>query len=283
LQSFQAAAFSLVPVDDRTRFQLRIGRTLREQLSEEEFADNIILIASLMMQGSDHIDNEDEREKLARLCVAAARKAAKSSAFSAALQFIGYGMVLLTRRHWRDQYNLSLLLYSAGCDLAYCNGDHDTVNRWHKEVIGNARCLNDKLPVYISLILSLDARWQLGEAKGLCLELLHQCGQRFPRKVTKLSVYRDFCKTRRMLRGKSAHHILNLSPMTDQNALNAMSIIHLLYPIVLFADFKLSPLTAFRLVRLTLAHGISSMSKWQLSSGAIMRESSSTHLVWVYR
>jgi predicted ATPase len=260
-QSFQAAAFSLIPVEDRAHFQLQIGRTLRGRLSEEGFEDNILLIASLMMQGSDHVESEDEREKLSRLCVAAARKAAKSSAFSVALQYIGYGMTLLTRRHWRDQYDLSLVLYSAGCELAYCNGDHGTVNRWHKEVIDNARGINDKLQVYVSLILSLDARWQLGESKDLCLEFLHQCGQLFPRKVTKLGVYRDFCKTRRMLRGKRIHDILNLSPMTDRNALNAMSIIHLLYPIVLFVDIKLAPLTAFRLVRLTLEHGISSMSK----------------------
>ncbi|CAB9520268.1 expressed unknown protein [Seminavis robusta] len=260
--SFQSAAFSLIPSDQNGRFQLQIGRTLRAQLPEEEFEESILLIASLLIQGSDHIlDSVDEREKLARLCLMAARKAAKGSAFLSALQYIEHGMTLLERRNWRDQYELSLRLYSTGCELAYCNGDHDMVDRLSKEVIENARCLDDKLHVYTSRIISLDSRWQLREATILCLETLDQYGQRFPRphKATKLGIYWDFYKTRRMLRGKTTHDILSLPPMTDPKALAAMSIIQLFYPIVLLTDFNMSPFTAFRLVRLTLQYGLSSM------------------------
>ena len=258
---FHEAALALIPEDQRGAFQLRIGRTLRSQLSEKEFNDNLLLIASLMAQGMYQVESEDEREKLARLCLAAARKAGKSSAFFSAIQYTNYGMALLTRRHWRDQYELSLLLYSLGAELAYCNGEHETVRQLSQAVFDNARNPDDKIQAYTSVILSLDSLMEFEKATEICLEILEQHGEHFPKKVGKLGVLVDFWKTRRFLAGKTANDILSLPPMRDANALISMSIIHLLYPIVLLNNFTLSPLTAFRLVRLTLQHGLSSMSK----------------------
>ena len=258
---FREAALALIPEDQRGAFQLRIGKTLLSQLSEPEFDDNLLLIASLMAQGMDDLEGEDERDKLARLCLAAARKAGKASAFQGATQFVNYGICLLTRRHWRDQYDLSLLLYSLGAELAYCNGDHVTVGRLSQDIFENARNPNDKLQAYTSLIVSLDAVMEFEKATQVCLEVLDQHGERFPKKVGKLGLLVDFWKTRRVLAGKTANDILNLPPMTDSNALIAMSIIHLFYPVLLLYNVALSPLTAFRLIRLTMRHGLSSMSK----------------------
>lgn len=257
---FQEAAVSLIPVKKQQHFQLEIGRKLRRHLSEEEFSTNLLLIASLLTQGLSLVEDEDEREKMGRLCLAAARKAAKASAFSSAIEYIELGMRLLTSRHWRDQYDLSLLLYYTGCELAYCNGDHGMVECWANEVFKNARSFKDKVPAYTTLILSLDSRWLFAEATNLCMKVLGHCGEPFPRKVGKAGIVLDFWKTRRLLRGKTARDILNLPVMTDPNVLTAMTIIHLLYPIVLLSNFNLSPLTAFRLVRLTLRYGQSPMS-----------------------
>lgn len=257
---FQEAAVSLIPVEERKFFQLQIGKKLRLHLSEEDFSSNLLLVASLLTQGLSLVEDEDEREKMGRLCLAAARKAARASAFSSAIQYIEFGMSLLTSRHWRDQYDLSLLLYYTGCELAYCNGEHGMVEFWANEVFKNARSFKDKVPAYTSLIISLDSRWLFDEATNLCMKVLDHCGENFPRKVGKAGIVYDFWKTRRMLRGKTACDILNLPVMADPNVLTAMSIIHLLYPIVLLSNFNLSPLTAFRLVRLTLRYGQSPMS-----------------------
>lgn len=245
---------------DSSLFQLQLGRTLRSQLSEAEFRKHLPLITSLMVQGGEHIKDEDEREKLARLCLAAARTVAKASAFNSAIHYIESGMTLLSSRHWRDQYDLSLLLYSTGCELAFCNGEHAAVEKLADEVAQNARSFDDKVQVYTTLILSLDARWKLEAATDECFRILDHCGERFPRTVGKTGILMDFLRTKRMLRHKTAHDILNLPAMTDTTALTAMSVIHLLYPIVLVSNFNLSPLTAFRMIRLTLQHGLSPMS-----------------------
>ena len=258
---FREAALALIPDDQRGAYQLRIGKTLLSQLSEPEFDDNLLLIASLMAQGMDELEGEDDREKLARLCLAAARKAGKASAFQGATQFVNYGMSLLTNRHWRDQYDLSLLLYSLGSELAYCNGDHEAVGRLSQEIFDNARNPNDKLQAYTSLIVSLDAVMEFEKATEICLQVLDEHGEHFPKKVGKLGLLVDFWRTRRLLAGKTANDILNLPAMTDSNALISMSIIHLFYPVLLLYNVALSPLTAFRLIRLTMRHGLSSMSK----------------------
>jgi len=261
---FLEAAYELIPEDERAAFQLRIGETLRSRLPEEEFNDNLLLVANLLVRGMDLIESEDERARLSRLCLYAARKAAKAAAYISAMQYINYGINLLPKRNWRDQYELSLHLYSLGAEISYCKSDYDTVHQLTRAVFDHARCPDDKIQAYTSLILSKEAVMELKDGMELCFKVLAQYGVRFPRKPTKVHLLLDFYKTRRSLAGKTANDILNLEPIRDSNALIAMSIIHLLYPIMVVENFVLSPLAAFRLIRLTMQHGLSSMSKWQI-------------------
>ena len=64
---FQEAAFSLIPSDNIPNFQLQIGRNLRKHLLEQDFQNNLQLIASLMIQGRKEgrkeIKGEDEKER----------------------------------------------------------------------------------------------------------------------------------------------------------------------------------------------------------------------------
>ena len=264
---FQEAAFSLIPAHETDIFQLQIGQNLRKHLPDKGFHDNLLLIASLITHGINEIKSEDEKEKTARLCLAAARKAARESAFSSAIEYIEAGISLLPQRHWRDQYDLSLRLYSTGAELAYCNADYTTVESLTKTIFEQARNLSDKIVAYTSHILSLDSNMKYKEAVSVCLDVLDQNGERFPRRVNNLTLLIDFLATRRLLRGKSADDIMNLPAMTDPKALASMSIIHIFYPIAMVGDYKYSPLTAFRLVRLTLCYGLSSMSKFTTRRG----------------
>ncbi|CAB9511874.1 Protein tyrosine kinase [Seminavis robusta] len=253
---FQEAAFSLIPPEQRVQYQLQLGRNLRQHLPARDFEKHMLLVASLLAQGGELIEDADEREKIARLCLAAARRAAKASAFSSATEYVELGISFLERRHWRDQYELSLLLFNSGAELAHCSGDHETVDRLTAQVSEHARSSEDRFQADICRIMSLDSRTDV-ECLHICLSILDDLGERVPRRAP---IELEFKKTERMLRGRTPDRILALSPMTDRKALAAMQVLHLLYPICLLHKFVMTKICACRLVRLTLAHGQSAAS-----------------------
>ena len=132
-------------------------------------------------------------------------------------------------------------------------------------IFENARCEQDKLAAYTSLMMSLDSRGDHERAVQLCCNIIGKQGIKLPRKPTLLHVVIKFLRTRKMLRGKTFDTILNLNPMTDTNALITMSLIHVLYPIVVIQRKLLVPICAFYLVQLTLRYGISALNKWNVA------------------
>ena len=67
----------------------------------------------------------------------------------------------------------------------------------------------------------------------------------------------EFLRLKRLLSRTSEEDIMKLPEMTDQRVLAALQILHLMFVLLQPTDFQLAPLAAFRMVRLTLKHGLS--------------------------
>ena len=81
---------------------------------------------------------------------------AKSSAFASAIQHVQSGIGLLSSSHWQDQYSLSLNLYNAAAELAYCTGRHERVDKIVSEVRRLNRSVNSSLEFVRPLTLNLE-------------------------------------------------------------------------------------------------------------------------------
>ncbi len=89
----QEAAYSLIPVDQRTDMHLQIGRRLVANLPAHDIADRVFDIVNQLNLGVSLITDLDERELIAELNVRAARKAR-------GLHGIRLCLPLLRARHW---------------------------------------------------------------------------------------------------------------------------------------------------------------------------------------
>jgi predicted ATPase len=168
------------------------------------------------------------------------------------------GIRLLTSRHWRDQYILSLDLFNAAAELAYCIGNHERVDVLVKEIQKNARCFMDQLQAYMTSILSFGARGKSAEAIAVGTDCLTQLGHPLPK--GRFSTQRDFNKAQRSLQGMTQQQILDLPLMGDPKVMAAMTIIQMLHPIFSSASPEFTLVTGSILVRLTLKHGLGPMS-----------------------
>jgi predicted ATPase len=172
---------------------------------------------------------------------------------------LNLGISILGKRHWRDQYHLSLDLYNAAAEVEYCNANFDRMDALINEVLENARCADDKIRAFTASIYSLGSRNELQKATDLGFQVLKDLGEPFPSKGRTTTILFEFFRTKRMLQKLSDDDILNLPMMYDVNKLAALRIMNLLYAYTLNGRPRLAPLIAMRLVQTTLSGGLSGM------------------------
>ena len=256
----EQASYSLIPEDESASFHLELGRKLWNRSSEEDLFLNIFLIVNQLSIGADLVESVDERSNIASLCLHAAEKASVASAFLAAATYLDRGIQFLSKRHWRDEYDISLALYSAQCEVEYILGHFDKMAVAKNAIFENARSFHDKLPAYTIKVYALGAKSQPEQAITTGLEVLENLGERFPAKGRTIYIIRDFFRTKALLRRVSHESIINMRAMQDRDELAAMRILAILVPYTFSCKPEFLPLITFRMIRLTLKGGICAIS-----------------------
>ena len=257
-------AYSLIPSEEKTIFHLTIGRNLRKKLSVNNsvFTRHIFIVVDQMRYGDSLISNLEEKDDLSKLSLWASRAAAEMSAFAAAVEYADFGIKHLWQRHWRDQYGLSLDIYSTSIELAYCTGNLEKVDLLVKEVAVHARTFRDKQRALMTQVVAYGSRANAEKAIELCSEMLREVGEPFPIRFNLFQLILEYTRVRCKLMHMNEEDILSLKKLTDPKAMAQKQIIMLTYAPLLLSNYKVSPLPGFWLIRLSLKFGISSLSKF---------------------
>ena len=250
----QQASYSHLSGEKEAELHLEIGRKLRTNLSKEEIEMHLYVVVDQMVRGISLLDDQDEKDEIAALCLRAGHKATRCSDFKAAAKYFTLGINLLSEQHWRDQYYLSLDLYNAVAESKYCTAEFDIMEKYISEVFSHARSLRDKISVYSTKIYALGARNQLNEACKIGFALLEDLGEKMPSNGSRPRLMAELFKTRWMLRGKSDDDIMNQPPMCDPDKIAAMSILNLLSVYVWIAKTDFFVFISCRMVQLTVSY-----------------------------
>jgi len=257
------AAYELIPLSDRPSYHLRIGQRLSLHLQDNENAEFYATLMSQMILGDGLITADDDRRAAALLYLNAGQKAARYLGFRTAWYCLsrGIAMISLKKKWGRDNYDICLSLHNTAIEVCYCNGEFEELDSLIAEVLDNARTLEDALPARSCQIYALGSRNKQFEAITIGLNTLEELGERFPGMTPSIiSVLIEARKLKRLLRNKSDDDILGLPRMKDPKKLAAMQIMNHFILYTVYASPNLSALLAFRLVRLTIEHGISAIS-----------------------
>lgn len=264
-------AYSLIPVGrERDTLHLRIGEVVLDVATSDSERQSLKFVAADQLNhGVAYITDEKQKLNLASLNLEAGEMAMSISAFVPAAEFFSKGLVLLRAdtNHWKNNYDLSLRIYSLAAEAALCNGDFDVHKRMADEVLANAQCLNDKLPVYCILVESLTAQQMLEEAMNLGYDVLAQLGQCFPKRFLVLNLLADLQKTKRILRGYSDDDLLSLPPLEDEYVIVAVRLmIHLFRCAYFLQRLESMVLLLFRQLQLMLRYGVSGDTPYTFAS-----------------
>src|SRR5690606_28894668 len=144
----QQAAYALIPRQARAVTHLRIARLLERALAADERERRIFEIAEHFDRGAGLVEDADEREAVARLMLAAGRRAHLSLAHDTALRFLRTGLALLPADRWSSCYELTRDLTRAAMEAEQGNADFDAAWRFSDELLTHARDTLDQAAVH---------------------------------------------------------------------------------------------------------------------------------------
>ncbi len=185
----QQAAYALISEPERAAVRLRIARLLLRELADDERERRIFELAEHFAHGAALIDSIDERLAVARLDLAAGRRAQSALARETGLGFLRAGLALLPEDAWQSHYQLKRDLCLSTIEVEYQHGDVEAAAALAEEVLDNARALLDKIQVYEYRILFHIARNEMNEAIEVALDALPMLGISLPRGAAAMAAY----------------------------------------------------------------------------------------------
>ena len=262
----QQAAYSLIPEDRRQQTHLTIGRLLLGHTSAENLEDKIFDIVNHLNMGVELIVKDEEKKQLCELNLQAGRKAKNATAYEAAIEYLLWGIELLTENSWEWDYKLTLALYESATESAYLNGDFEKMDRLAEVGLNNARDLLDTIKLYEVKIQALEARARFQEALDTAAIVLENLGIRqFPKEPDFSDIELWLSEVKANLGDRHPRDLTALPTMTESKMLAAMKILFSVIPTAYKYKPALMVLIAFEKVNLSLQYGNSMVSAFAYS------------------
>ncbi|WP_437322243.1 sensor histidine kinase [Sorangium sp. So ce394] len=251
----QEAAYSLIPEGERAAAHLEIGRLLAARTPPEALEEKIFEIVHQLNRGARLITSPEERERVARLNLAAGERAKASAAFASALEYLAAGAAFLEDDRWERQYELAFALELHRAECEYLTGALGAAEERLSALSRRAEGLVDAAAVAcvrVDLYTTLD-RTEL--AVEICLDYLRRVGVDWSPHPPDEEVQREYERLGRQLGSRPIEALIDLPPMTDPVVRAIVDVLGWVQAPALFTDRNLHSLVVGRLVNLSLEHG----------------------------
>jgi len=256
----QQAAYSLIPEECKQVKHLTIGRFLLGGLSKAEEREEIFTIVNQLNWGSPLIEDEKERENLARLNCKAGKKSKLATAFISALKYAQKGLQLLSENPWQQQYALSLELHRLVAEAAYSAGEFEAGLNFIEVALEFAQTSFDKVRFYQIKIDIYVARKQGCEAIEVGRQILAALGIDLPHSLTPEETQQIFTEAEASIPEGRIEALLALPISTDPTVIAVMETLVTLATPIFTSNPALFPLLFANLLDQTLKHGTTAFS-----------------------
>jgi PAS domain S-box-containing protein len=258
----QQAAYALIEPSQKQVIHLQIGRNLLEKISSEQLTDRLFELVDHLNYGIELVSDQAERDKIAKLNLLAGQKAKKSSAHSAALQYLTTGIELLAADSWQCQYSLTLALHEEATEAAYLCGNIQQMEQRAIVVLNHANTVLDQIKVYETQIQAYAAQGKHTTAIKVGLDTLKLLDVALPETPTDVNVQRQLQETAAYFNTINVDDLLELPLMREPDKLAAMQILSNLIGVTFQAAPSLLPLIVIEQINLSVLYGNTSFSSF---------------------
>ncbi len=257
----QEAAYNTMPEQKRCLVHFKNGLKLSSLLiGEDADASSSTLFTAvnqLNLGGPPAVQVLSHYLTAARLNLRAGKKAMEMSDYETAYSYFDSGISFLRKNHWQDHYTLSVELFSLAAKCALTNGDHTSLKLLIDAVLAKARVFEDKLDVLYLDVCQLTYS-SLSESIEKGLDILFKLS--IDIELDGSDVDAHLQATKDLVSSHTDGEILNSNPMTDPTMIMAMKLLGIVQLGMNMIMPKAAPHVAFKIIQLSLTHGMSPVS-----------------------
>ena len=262
----QQAAYSLIPESEKAHIHLTVAEALMESNSEHQINDLIFEIANHFNFARQLLNADSDRLRFAEFHLKAAKRAKSSAAYAPSLKYLKDGLSMLNEENWQQHYSLMLEMYTEATEVAYLNGDYETMQSFAGTTLAHTETLLDIIGIRETQILAFTAQHRTAEAVELGLETLALLNIEMPAFPDQEQVQAALMETMQQLTATTSEQLLNLPRMTDPQQLAIQRILNwMLSPAYKYSPL-LFPLSVFKLLQLSSRYGNSHVSAFAYTS-----------------
>ncbi|MBC7502004.1 MAG: EAL domain-containing protein [Herminiimonas sp.] len=272
--------------EDRGALHLRIGRLLLADVPLPESSEQIFDVVSHLNLGANLITSDTERTYLAKLNLAAARRAKRATAYAAAREHAAIGLTMLPQDMWQRDYPLTLALHRELAETGHlCNHQADA------EIVLARALQHTRSDTDRADLLMLRVVWTTGcrDYEGaMCVgfDALQLCGVALPPDPARWGEAAIAGMTRigAVLSNMAPEDLLRRPPMRDDTAIAASNLLAQLMTAAYASDPKAFALLTVSLVELSFIHGHTGASAYGYAwLGVLMQrqDGSLEHVQWL--
>ncbi|HMV41408.1 MAG TPA: AAA family ATPase [Leptospiraceae bacterium] len=267
----QQAAYTLIPVEEKSKVHWEIGNFLLSKASEEELDDHLFDIVNHINQGLVHIKEED-KIKIANLNLKATSKAKLSAAYETAISYGKTGLGLLglptskeaaansDKSFWTKNYDLVFSLYFEIAEASYINTNYEECEELVEIILPHCKDILATTKISEIRIRSLIAQNKLIEALDTSFPILDQLGFKFPRRPNKLHVAKGLLGAIVKFSDKKLLELAKLPKLDDPKLYAGLNLLATISASAYLAMPDLNPLILFQALDKTFKKGVSDIS-----------------------
>jgi predicted ATPase/HPt (histidine-containing phosphotransfer) domain-containing protein len=261
----QQAALSMRDATERSRVHLRIGRLLLSAAGEGgPSADELFEVVTQLNLGVQHIEDSVERRRLARLNLAAARRARSAAAHASAVQLAAICLELLGEGAFAVDYEASLEAHLITAESHYLLHDEPRALQLIDTIEAKATRVLDRVPARNLKATIVTNQGRPQEATAISVETLALLGARLPdtsdQPALGAAIGEAFGAYQVALGARDVATLRDLPPMTDPEKLALISTLAGTIPSAFQWNHGLAVLLVLKAVRLPLEHGSAPIS-----------------------
>ncbi|HEY7499248.1 MAG TPA: sigma 54-interacting transcriptional regulator [Vicinamibacterales bacterium] len=254
----QQAAYALIPEDQQAAVHLGVGRQLLAECGSVVPEDRLFEIVNHLNIGSALVEHADERSALARLNLAAGRKAKSSAAYEAALRYLTAGIESCNEAWGTSDHAVVFALHFERAECLYLAGQFDAAERAHTYLLSHATTKLDEAAVHELRVTFYENRSRYAEAIASGRDGLSLFGVALPDHDTAVghALEEELASIERLLGDRSIASLVNLPQMDNVEIRTAMRILTFMWaPVYIAGNQRLTSLISATMVRLSLTFG----------------------------
>ena len=213
------AAYAMLSSEERAALRLNIGRILlRDDAATRNGASFDVL--GHFMAAAELLDDPSERETVARIALAAGRRARTALEYEDAVHALAFGKRLLAESAWENTYSLAFELHLELARAEYSRANIDEAACLFATVIEHARTPTDKANAYRARIALAQTAGRFAEALELGRAAVGLFGISLPAAPTDGDVDALIDELASAMGDRSPADLIDLPPMTDPEQLS---------------------------------------------------------------